>query len=120
MSKAIETIYVQVDPSNPFSGTEVRGGKVVGELVFGQTDRGGAIASLSPIEDGGTPVGFGLQADGFAFLVTGKFSINGNTPQASAPVNAEISDSQDTTAVAALLNQIRAALIANGICVGPD
>jgi hypothetical protein len=43
-----------------------------------------------------------------------KFGVNGATPQAKAAVNAACSDL--STAVA-LINQLRAALVANGICI---
>lgn len=49
-----------------------------------------------------------------ALVVNGKFAVNGATPQASAAVSAA---STDLATVVALCNQLRAALIANGMCV---
>jgi hypothetical protein len=66
-----------------------------------------------------TATGFGGQAQGTvalggALTVTKGFGANGNAPQTKATVNAAAVDPATTMA---LVNQLRAALIANGICV---
>jgi hypothetical protein len=66
-------------------------------------DISGADTANYAIETGAGDVKFG-----------GKFACNAATPQASATVNAA---STDLPTVIALCNQLRAALVANGICV---
>ena len=55
-----------------------------------------------------------ITIDSTGTAVVGKFGCNSKTPQASVVVNAA---SVDLATAIALCNQLRAALIANGICV---
>jgi len=57
---------------------------------------------------------YAIYTNAGAVRIGGEFGCNAATPQAAAAVNAA---STDLPTVIALLNQIRAALVANGICV---
>jgi hypothetical protein len=80
-------------------------------LFIVSTTDGTSNAKFSVTGTGGT-----AQAQmncGGSFQVSLGFAANGNTPQTKASVNAACTD---LPTVIALTNQIRAALIANGIC----
>jgi hypothetical protein len=71
------------------------------------------VAQFNAILTGGVLASANVQAGG-TLKAVGAFSANNATPQAAAAVNAACIDLP--TAVA-LVNQLRAALVANGICV---
>lgn len=63
---------------------------------------------------GGTGVNYAIYANGGAVYLAGNFGCNGAAPQGKYSVNAA---SSDLATVVALCNQLRTALINNGICV---
>lgn len=75
----------------------------------------------------GTTINFSSSITGDSLVATNGFGCNGKTAQTEVTVNAAISDTAGGTYTAAeqtmlnnlkaLLNQVRAALVANGICV---